>query len=602
MDTNKLEEIKDSVQNEEYDEGLLTAASAFERLRDEAVELGLDEEVWAAKAEIEIFNFMTATPFVGQDYDERLIPLRTSPDKSEKWPDVESFDEKRLKYYEDRMEKTTNPYLKARYADVLFEAWNQCLAKNKREIGEVLTDSLLSLGMARIKKEPRPYLEIVQDYARVIDVSIKVGLRDRLTETAKRLISILKDLQGSDILYVYHVSAIMRGVAGSRLRTEVGEDQYATCADHVDKARSFYWDAKDYLWHREFCKELVVWGKLLGWDETKIKSKSIEIGKSFEAEAEYKGSKLKSQMLKARCLERATQHYMNIGETDGLDSLKIAIADAYEALGNGQELSSVPIELRIPEEVLENFLNIYRHISIDVAVERVATDPNLVVDLAASRQTTNKHAASSPVIAMASKFIFDKDRKVFSADTDEESMKMLVDRDYYLGVAFLNEFLLKNVFQVLREEKGLSPNDLIGFLEKWHLWDKEKTPFVRVAIERYFEFDYVSALHILVPQLEDCVRKAFAKAGYATTTIQKGTTQHEQTFTEFLKRTDIRGAIPENFHKYLEMALVEQTGFNLRNDVAHGLIKQQDCNENNTLMVIHLYLILATCRIIPPSE
>jgi len=220
--TPTLEEVKQSIERDDYSDGLLKAASAFEHLRDRANQLGMNEEAENAQADYEIFSFHTATPFIGQDTRDRLIPLCGTPDGPFSWPDIASFPEKKLNYCETRMNNTSNPFLKARYADVLFEAWNKCLQKNKQQIGRVLVDSLVSTGYLRLRKEPPQYLEFVQDYARATDVALKVGLLDKIPELAAKLISVMNGFRDHDMQYVYHVSAIMRGVARAGCKTSYG--------------------------------------------------------------------------------------------------------------------------------------------------------------------------------------------------------------------------------------------------------------------------------------------------------------------------------------------------------------------------------------------
>lgn len=347
MTTRSLEELKESIEKEDYSAGLLKAASAFEQLRNQAMELAINEEAENAQADYEVFNFYTATPFIGQDSKDRLIPLFASADGSSKWPDITSFTEDRLKYYETRMNITSNPFLKARYADVLFEGWNRCLKKNKREIGEVLLESLLLTGSLQLGEKPPHYLEFVQDLARALDIALKVGLRDRIPELADKLISVMDDFRDDDTKYVYHVSAIMRGIATSKLSNILTEDRYQACADSADRARAFFWVAKDYLWHREFCNELAAWGKILKWDESRTRKYLVGVGESLVAQGEYAASHRKSNMMKAHYLAKAAKHFIDIGEQGRLDNLKVSIKATHEQMEASAELSQVSFEFRI---------------------------------------------------------------------------------------------------------------------------------------------------------------------------------------------------------------------------------------------------------------
>ena len=49
--------------------------------------------------------------------------------------------------------------------------------------------------------------------------------------------------------------------------------------------------------------------------------------------------------------------------------------------------------------------------------------------------------------------------------------------------------------------------------------------------------------------------------------------------------------------------MTEQTGWNLRNQIAHGLIRPQECNIVTSVTVLHLFLLLTLFRLVEtPTE
>jgi hypothetical protein len=174
--------------------------------------------------------------------------------------------------------------------------------------------------------------------------------------------------------------------------------------------------------------------------------------------------------------------------------------------------------------------------------------------------------------------------------------------EYREELMVTTEIPLGEIFQILTKEHDMTKEDVIEALMNSPLLGEGNAPIVSVGIERFFARDYVSALHILVPQFESCLRRMFAQAGFPTTTIKSGETQHEESFTRFLGRPDVKAALGPDIHKYIEFVMVNQKGLNLRNEVAHGLIKPSDCSENNVQIVIHLFLMLTLYRINPGEE
>ncbi|HHU6759932.1 DUF4209 domain-containing protein [Staphylococcus aureus] len=89
----------------------------------------------------------------------------------------------------------------------------------------------------------------------------------------------------------------------------------------------------------------------------------------------------------------------------------------------------------------------------------------------------------------------------------------------------------------------------------------------------------------------------FSKIGYTTTSIRKGNTQQAITFNEFLLRNDVKSSFGNDIHKLIQIVMVEQSGLNLRNEIAHGLIEIRNVNYTKCILVIYLFLILTTYNI-----
>ncbi|RIN28382.1 DUF4209 domain-containing protein, partial [Staphylococcus succinus] len=155
----------------------------------------------------------------------------------------------------------------------------------------------------------------------------------------------------------------------------------------------------------------------------------------------------------------------------------------------------------------------------------------------------------------------------------EEDNKTINFNSNYMNHLNINvELLLKAIFDKLISEFEISTEDFMQKFNRWELLDNKNVHFIEHGISRFLEKDYLSALHILVPQFESTVRRMFSKVGYSTTSIRKGNTQQEVTFNEFLLRDDVKSAFGNDVHKLIQIVMVEQSGLNLRNEIAHGLI------------------------------
>lgn len=132
--------------------------------------------------------------------------------------------------------------------------------------------------------------------------------------------------------------------------------------------------------------------------------------------------------------------------------------------------------------------------------------------------------------------------------------------------------------------------------------DETQKEIIAVGINRFFEDDYVSALHVLVPQFESYFRTFFEWGGFPTTSLKNNGLQHEQNFNDFLRQDFVRESLDENLLFMIEFVMVEQLGKNLRNNIAHGLSDIKVFRKNNCLMVVYLFWLITAIKWVFPSE
>lgn len=111
----------------------------------------------------------------------------------------------------------------------------------------------------------------------------------------------------------------------------------------------------------------------------------------------------------------------------------------------------------------------------------------------------------------------------------------------------------------------------------------QDNPFVPVGREGLFlrglhaglHGDVVLALHLLLPQVENSIREIFTAHGVITSKLESDTTQDERDLGWMLTRPEMAKIFGEGMAFDLRGLLVERFGLNLRNDLAHGLLAEQ---------------------------
>ena len=114
----------------------------------------------------------------------------------------------------------------------------------------------------------------------------------------------------------------------------------------------------------------------------------------------------------------------------------------------------------------------------------------------------------------------------------------------------------------------------------------KKSALVPVGRERFwakglyfgFQKDFMTAIHLLSPQLEHFVRLALKEHVVKTTTLDSKGIETENGLSTLLDKPESKEIFDEDFLMEMKMLLSSARGPNLRNVIAHGLIEDEEAN------------------------
>ncbi|HFE4669158.1 TPA: DUF4209 domain-containing protein [Staphylococcus aureus] len=561
----------------------------FKKIRDWTKNENLKNEAKLAQYEIEIFSLCEKNPILSKNKSEKRFVATISFDDGREWPDIQKFTNDQIKYYEQRLNETNNLFLKVRYSDFLFEHGNKKITKTKYEISKCLLSCLVEI--LTYYSDDFNYTSVL---ARLVEVSLLMGDREKL-EKAIELIYLKMDEfdYNNEYSYVYELSKLIREILKSKHKKIILENHLNKIIIVLEKAIKNNFEDKNYYLHRVFCEELSQYRKFDLISSERRSELKKEIGKSYELEAEYQqGRNNKSLLVKANFLEKAMEKYMEIGEREKSNKMKILVKWTYEEYENSNEMNLIRIPIEFPKEEIDKIIEGFISSDVQISLDKIAYSNDLIPKITVIEDLVDKLSKEFPLQGLISKGLLNDGKKVVETTTEEDNKTINFNSNYMHHLNINVELLLKAIFDKLISEFEISTEDFMQKFNKWELLDNKNVPFIEHGISRFLEKDYLSALHILVPQFESTVRRMFSKAGYSTTSIRKGNTQQEVTFNEFLLRDDVKSTLGNDVHKLIQIVMVEQSGLNLRNEIAHGLIELSNINYTKCILVIYLFLIL----------
>lgn len=210
------------------------------------------------------------------------------------------------------------------------------------------------------------------------------------------------------------------------------------------------------------------------------------------------------------------------------------------------------------------------------------------------REEAIRQAEESPLSGIIPMSIHDDEGKVVAkspglggsgGDEDETAMRHLIAR----GEGFRRQIAVSGLIEPARRtimaEHPLEERDLLPLAEF--------SPFVPLGHEhifalgfaRFFNGDHISALHILVPQLENSLRYVLKQAAIDTSSMQSDMTQENRTLSVMLGKD--RAALEKIFGPAITVEIENlfdfEGGPSLRHQLAHGLLSAGACHSHDAI-------------------
>lgn len=584
---NELELIETTKYYSEFIEG-------FKKIRDWAKNENLKNEEELAQYEIDIFSLCEKTSILSKNRNKPRFMATFIDDNGTEWPDIKKFRDEQLKYYEKRLYETNNIFLKVRYSDFLFEYGDKKIAKNKYEISQSLLTSIVYI--CEHYSETSNYDSMI---SRLVEVSLLMGNKKELKKAVELIYLKINEFDdNNEYRRVYELSQLTREILKSNHKKIIIEEYSNKIIIVLEKAIKNYFEDKDYQSHIMFCEELIQYRKFSLISSERKNELEKEIGKSYELEAEYQqGRKDKSLLVKALFLEKAMKHYSEIGEREKISEMKILVKKTYEEYEKSNEMSLIKSTIEFSKEEIDKVIDSFISSDVQMSLDKIAYSNHLIPKITIIEDQVDKLSKEFPLQDFISKSLLSDGKKIVENTTEEDNKTINFNSNYMNHLNINVEIFLKAIFDKLILEFEISTEDFMQKFNRWELLDNKNIPFIEHGISRFLEKDYLSALHILVPQYESTVRRMFSKADYSTTSIRKGNTQQEVTFNEFLLRDDVKSAFGNDVHKLIQVVMVEQSGLNLRNEIAHGLIEFSKINYTKCILIIYLFLVLTRYNI-----
>jgi hypothetical protein len=491
------------------------------------------------------------------------------------------FQEDDIALFSEIAEEIDHVWLRARIADL---AWLLRRPRSPR-LALLAIDAYrtISLDVETWKSGGRQCWERAIRLARML----RTGAGDRLKEMESSIISAFELAKNEDGYFALWLADVLAA-------NGLGSDKHDEIAKKLELlAKSF--DASDDLHRaRDFFNASAEW-----FQKAKNIAKAVEmivcVAESWVKEAVARISPDKpSYTLAADFYENAIQTYRTIPRKErAVYKIDERIAELHKQMGEAGEkslsemgvISTPPIDI---SELIENARSLVRDKS---ATEALAAFAGISQGARFDqiKQFSKKMLREFPFQALFAATHISQDGRVVAkhsgigfGDTSSSEYQNVVwaqmVRHYQSTLDLTVKASILPALEVLLLEHRLSERDFISIASHSPIVPVGRKQLFGKALFAGYELDFVSAIHLLVPQIENMVRFHLKNAGAKTTTLDKNGIENENCLSTLMDLPEAIQVFGDDLAFEIKALFCDAFGPNLRNEIAHGLLDDNSCH------------------------
>ncbi len=260
------------------------------------------------------------------------------------------------------------------------------------------------------------------------------------------------------------------------------------------------------------------------------------------------------------------------------------------------EMKKVGAEINIPTEKVREYLDNMTAGGLAEGLYKLLITYIPIRETAESqlRSKASKH----PISYLFSQQIVDsKGRVVTTIDPLEQDFEGHLVKDIALNL-HIQSITLRLLIDELIEKFGLNATDILATLKDCPIFEGDRLKIIEKALDAYFASDFVTFIHLVIPQIEEGVRNIIEAAGGNVLKESRGGGFHLRTFDDILRDEIITDSLGPELVSYFKILFTDQRGWNLRNDVCHGMTNFDAFNYQMADRVLHALLCLSLIKIV----
>jgi len=499
-------------------------------------------------------------------------------------PSLKDITPEAIKYWGKRVEESKNPIFKARYADLIWDFSEKITgAKPSYEIAITIIRSIIEIARKDLHKYK---LSTIEKLERALSLVLSLNNDNLISEVKNSIIEYEEKIAEDDKpgLWGFSFDLLLNN---KKIRI-TDEEKNKIIQDLEDRLERLSKSPDHNFWAAENAAlPLAEYYNLINKKED-AKRVLLTYGKIVQAAVSIQPSALVSI---AR-LEKLYHIYRQYGLEEKAGEISIEM----RKLGTkaDSELIKREVSVSIPTKEIEEFINALIDGDRETALKRFTV--YYIPKKGEAVNQLNVLSKEAPIQFLFTRKVQDNSgRIVATVGPLKEDVEGHVISQIAQNMS-LSSIFLRDTIKALICKFDLEAETIVDYLYESPIFEEDRKDLIKKGIEEYLNRNYIVALHILIPQIEALIRNLEEKTGGVVLKSARSGGFNYRTLDDMLWDENIRGVLGEDATLYFRVLLADPRGWNLRNNICHGISAPETLNATTSDRVFHSLLCLSLIR------
>ena len=510
-----------------------------------------------------------------------LINSHPNMPEMNEYPSLESIKAETIAYWKKRVDETDNPLLRARYADLVWDLTELITGTRPHySFAFKVIDSIMEIAQ---KDVHRYEMKVIEMLKRALTIALTINSKDVLEKIKKTIILYENKIAQDDKpgLWGFSYEILLKN---KNVKLEDEEKLYII--SNLEERFNRLLTTNNYFPSKIAALHLIEYYK-----KTDEREKKESIISRF-SDMVHKYIPTVSPLVGINLLEELYFLYLQEGLKD--NAAKVAIQIKELGIKSLSELKEFSSSIQISEDEMRQFVEALIAGDVKTAFIRVAL--HYIPNKDEVMEQLKKYAEETPLAFLFPIKLIGNDGQILpnigSLEDDMEGhLVHQISQRMQISSVFLRETIA-----ALLEKNDFSLDYAINYLYESPIFEEDRKQIIEQGMDAYLKADFIIALHILIPQIETLLRNLASKIGMTVLKPSRHGGFQYRTMDDLLRDINMTQALGKDLCFYLRVLLTDPRGWNLRNEVCHGLAPTEIFNRAAADWVIHAILCMALVK------